>query len=293
MKIIITGSSGLLGTELCKIVGKDNRLAGIDKIDPKIQLPELNFYKEDVLDIKAVKRIFDRENADIIIHTAAFTDVDGCETNEGTAYKVNTEVVRDIAEISKKSGMFFMFISTDFVFGGDKRIPYTEVDKPQPVNVYGKTKWLAEKEITRVLERYMIIRTSWLYGENGKNFVDTIISKTATEKSLSIVDDQTGSPTYAKDLADAIRSVILLCKKETKNIFHVSNSGQCSWHDLTLEILRDIGKEGQVKVEPISSGNLARPAKRPCFSVLDITKFQSAFDHKMRSWQKALYDYLS
>ncbi len=293
MKILITGSSGMLGTELCKVIGKNNQLAGIDKNVPLVQFPELKFYREDILDIKAVKKIFDRENADIIIHTAAFTDVDACETDEETAYKVNTEIVRDIAEISKKSGVFFMFISTDFVFEGDKRIPYTEDDRPEPVNVYGKTKWLAEKEITRVLEQYMIIRTSWLYGENGKNFVDTIISKAATKKSLSVVNDQTGSPTYAKDLADAIRSVVLFCKKEAKDIFHVSNSGQCSWYDFAIEILQDIGKKDRVKVEPISSGDLARPAKRPRFSVLDITKFQSMFDHKMRSWQKALYDYLS
>ncbi|MFH1797972.1 MAG: dTDP-4-dehydrorhamnose reductase [Candidatus Omnitrophota bacterium] len=292
MKVLVTGSSGMLGTEVCRVIGEGNQVAGVDKKSPMVRFPEVAFYREDILDTKAVKKIFDRENPDIVIHTAAFTDVDGCEKDHETAYLLNTETVRRIAEISKKNGAFFMFISTDFVFEGSKSKPYVENDSPQPVNFYGKTKWEAEKEIARILEQYVIARTSWLYGENGRNFVDTIILKAETETFLRVVNDQTGCPTYAKDLAYALRSVILSRGKGGRDIFHISNSGWCTWYDFAREILKEIDRDGQIKVNPISSDELARPAKRPGFSALEITKFQNATGHKMRPWQEALLDYI-
>lgn len=287
MKILVTGSSGMLGSALSKTLKPDNTIVGMDLVEPEAQDAGLKaFYKADITELDSVKKIFDKETFDLVIHAAAWTDVDGCENEPDRAYAANTLGTRNIKESSKEVPV--IFISTDFVFDGEKSSPYAESDSPNPINVYGRTK-LEGEEIISKLAYYTIIRTSWLFGRGGKNFVDAIIEK-RNEKSLSVVNDQVGSPTYAKDLASAIKELIEKNKTRGKEVFHVSNSGECSWYDFAREIT--LGIKAEVSIEGITSEKLARPAKRPLFSVLDNSKFKKETGYIMRPWKEALSEYL-
>ncbi|MFH1836946.1 MAG: dTDP-4-dehydrorhamnose reductase [Candidatus Omnitrophota bacterium] len=346
MKVLITGSSGMLGSALCEVLGEKHELIGIDiryckeiaagpsldfardRSDPspfaKASEDKRNdntsrhceeqssfrhceeqssfrhceersdeaiskFYKVDLANKSAVKDIFDKEKPELVIHTAAWTDVDGCETNPEKAERLNVSITRDLAEIAERSAVKLIYISTDFVFDGEKKTPYTEDDGTAPIGVYGKTKLRGEETVQDMLSRYVILRTSWLYGEGGKNFVDTILNSAVDKKELKVVDDQVGSPTYTKDLAYAIEKLIEVFDKINRNILHVSNSGQCSWFEFAKEILKDNNK---TEIKPVTSKELNRPAPRPKFSVLDNTKFEKITEHKMRPWKEALGEYL-
>jgi dTDP-4-dehydrorhamnose reductase len=293
MKILITGSSGMLGTELCEVLGKENEIVAVDVTGPQTSAAGPRaFYEASVTDAEKMKEIFDKEKPDMVIHAAAFTDVDGCEKDPDRAYEVNVKGTRNIVEAAAKNDVPTVYISTDFVFDGeDRNIPYREDDKCGPLSVYGKTKYEAEKALGNDLSRYAIVRTSWLFGKNGKNFVNTIIAKSKKEKRLSVVDDQVGSPTYATDLAGALARLVDT-GIEAKEIFHVSNSGSCSWFEFARQVLSDIRADEDISVEPITAARLGRPAKRPRFSVLDNGKFEKKTGHKMRPWQDALKDYI-
>lgn len=293
MKILITGSSGMLGTELCGVLGAEHEIGGIDLVAPSVQCSMSDvFYEADITDAGKIKGIFDKERPDLVIHAAAWTDVDGCEKDPEKAYAVNAEGTKSIVKAAAGEGIPVVLVSTDFVFDGEKQSPYTEEDAAKPLSVYGKTKWEAEEAVKNGLSRYAVVRTSWLFGRNGKNFVNTIIEKSRTEKKLRIVNDQVGSPTYAKDLARALERLIETVGVPGKEMFHVSNSGQCSWFDFAREILSDVKETAGVKVEPVTSSELARPAPRPGFSVLDNSKFQKTTEYEMRSWEDALKEYV-
>ena len=204
------------------------------------------------------------------------------------------------------AGAALIYISTDFVFDGKKKKPYKETDRTGPLNVYGDSKLKGEAAVKKAAKRYLILRTSWLYGKHGKNFVDTIIGKAKTVKVIKVVDDQVGSPTYTKDLAKAIHVLIHRVggdvgsnasparwaskPRRWAGIYHISNSGSVSWFDYAKEILRLAGSK--TKVVPISSRELARPARRPTMSVLDNSKFNRFTGYKMRHWRKALKEYV-
>lgn len=293
MKILITGSSGMLGTELCGVLKTGHDIAGIDIVDPPAAGPRpQRFYEASITDRGQIEGIFGKEKPDLVIHTAAWTDVDACEKEPEKAYEVNTAGTRNIAEASSKEDVPVMFISTDFVFDGKKKTPYVESDVARPINAYGMTKWEAEKVLEHVLARYVIVRTSWLYGKNGNNFVDTVIAKGKIEKRLRIVRDQVGSPTYAKDFACALKELIGSLGEFGRCIFHVSNSGWCSRYDFALKILDEAKMAEKIVVEPILSAGLTEVAPRPEFSALDSSEFQKVTEHQMRSWEKALADYV-
>ena len=192
-------------------------------------------------------------------------------------------------EILKDLSACMIYVSTDFVFDGKKEVSYKEDDNTNPLGVYGKTKLEGEKVVRELLSRYAIVRTSWLYGEGGKNFVNTILKKGKNEKILQVIEDQVGSPTYTKDLAYAVEKLAGMKDIFKCETFHISNSGQCSWYGFAEEILKN---NNDVKIESIPSERLDRPATRPKFSVLDISKFEKATNYKMRSWQEALREYL-
>lgn len=295
-KILVTGSGGMLGTELCRELSNNYEVTGLDlrrRVIPRLRSGQAShesrvtkFIHCDITDKdRTVKSILDTK-PDLIIHAAAWTDVDECEKEPDRAKRINEEGTGNVAGSARELDIPLMYISTDFVFDGDKANPYTENNLPNPVNVYGKSKLEGEKKVT-ALNKYIILRTGWMYGKNGKNFVDMILKKAKTEKEIKIVDDQIGSPTYTRDFAKAITRLL----HESREIYHISNKGQVSWFDYAKEIL-GIAKIDDVKVLPIKSDQLERPARRPHFSVLDNTKFEKATGFVMRRWQEALREYL-
>ena len=228
---------------------------------------------------------------DVVIHTAAYTDVDGCELNLNKANLINTEGTQNVAKACKDTGAFVLYISTDFIFDGKKRTPYTEDDKPSPINEYGRSKLQGEDFIKKILDKYLIIRTSWMYGKSGKNFVDTIIDKAESSELLQVVDDQKGSPTYAVDLSNAIVNLISLSINLYPLTLNVTNSGNCTWYEFAEEIIRIKGIKN-VKIEPITSDKSKRVAERPKMSVLDNSKFIKISGKSLPSWRDALTRYL-
>lgn len=288
-KVLISGSSGMLGIDLCEELERDYGLYGVDKVKSHESRVK-KFVECDITDAGSISAAVKEIGPDIVIHTAAMTDVDGCETDEDKAYKINAEGTKNIALACNGLDAVLIYISTDFVFDGRKKTPYKESDKTGPLGIYGDSKLKGEEAIKALSEKYFILRTSWLYGAHGKNFVDTIVAKAKTEKMLRVVDDQVGSPTYTKDLAVAIHRLLDKINLRHYGIYHVSNSGSVSWYEYAKEILTLAGSD--VKVEPISSKELNRPAKRPAMSVLDNTKFQEYTGYKMRGWAEALREYL-
>lgn len=284
-RILIIGSEGMLGSALLSsFKGPDIEVIGTDI---RAEKNPLDITKpDDTTDfIKQVR-------PDVVIHVAAYTDVDGCELNLNDAYLINSEGTKNIANACKQIGAFLIYISTDFVFDGNKAMPYIEDDVPSPISIYGRSKLQGEQRVRQLLEQYLIIRTSWLFGESGKNFVDTIIKKAESGEPLRVVDDQRGSPTYAKDLADAIVAILLTAHDVKLTTLHITNSGSCTWYDFAKEIIRGKGMKG-VNVEPVSSDQIKRPAKRPKMSILDNTRFIKASGGSLPSWQDALARYLS
>lgn len=297
-KILIIGSSGMLGIDLSQELCHDYEVFGADLIRRSRLRPSgfggqasfavRGFYKLDITKKQNVSAIIKNLNPDIVIHAAAWTDVDGCELDSKKAYKINGEGTKNIALACKSIGATLIYISTDFVFDGKRKNPYKETDKTNPLGIYADSKLKGEMAVKRILKKYFILRTGWLYGKHGKNFVDTIITRAKNEKVLKVVDDQVGSPTDTKDLAKAIH--VLFNKTTDYGTYHISNSGSVSWYDYAKEILK-LAKS-QTKVTPISSKELDRPARRPKMSVLDNSKFIKFTGHKMRNWQEALREYV-
>ncbi len=287
MKILITGISGMLGVDLYQTLREEYEVTGLDRRDfPCSPSPSVN--KIDITDLEAVKELFSRLTPHFVIHAAAYTDVDGCEKDADKAYKVNALGTRNIALACQKLDIPVLYVSTDFVFRGDRKIPYDEFDEPYPINIYGKSKLAGENYIKSFLSRYFIVRSSWLYGRWGKNFVATIL-KLAREKSiLKVIDDQVGSPTYTKDLSQQIKR---LMATELYGTYHITNSGRCSWYEFAKEILKLAGIK-EVKVTSITSEELARSAPRPKFSVLENYCLRLSLGNGMREWKEALKDFL-
>ncbi len=293
-KILITGSSGMLGIDLCQELSKDYEVYGIDnRSKPAVH----RYFECDITDENGILSVISKVRPDIVIHTAAWTDVDGCELDEKKAYEINSEGTENVALACEENGSALVYLSTDFVFDGKKKSPYKETDEPAPISVYGDSKFVGEETIQRIWPKHFILRTSWLYGKHGRNFVDTIIENSKTEKELKVVDDQVGSPTYTIDLTKAIHRLIdkiimtYNLQLTTCGIYHISNTGKVSWYEYAKTILALTGSK--TKVLPISSAELNRPAKRPAMSVLDNLKFEKFTGHKMRGWKEALKEYLS
>ncbi|MBI3354298.1 MAG: dTDP-4-dehydrorhamnose reductase, partial [Nitrospirae bacterium] len=275
-KVLITGSNGMLGSFLLEQLKKKYSIKGITIEDA------------DITDFDAVVKVIRKIRPDVVIHTAGYTKVDDCESNINLAYRVNAIGTRNVAVACQRIDASMVYISTDYVFDGAKNTPYIEFDSANPLSVYGKTKLAGEEFVRQMLNRFYIIRTSWLYGEGGTNFVDTIINKAKTEKVLKIVDDQFGSPTYTKDLADKIGEII---DRERYGIYHITNSGSCSWFEFAKKIV-DISHIGHIKLISIKSSELNRPAKRPANSVLQNFMLELEGIPLLRSWEEAVREYV-
>jgi len=276
MKVLITGGAGQLGTELSQLLAADCNVQAwdIDKLD--VSAGE-----------KTINQIINA-NPDLVIHCAAYTDVDGCEKNKNQAYCVNAYGTRNIAAACWECNATLVYISTDFVFDGRQTEPYIEFDQTNPLNVYGKSKLAGEKFVKNILNKYFIVRTAWLYGTTGNNFVKTMLKLAAKEKTLTIVNDQVGSPTYTKDLAEVINKLMVT---KLYGTYHVANNGQCSWYQFANEIFDHSNK--QIKVKPITSQKITRLAPRPSYSALNNYSLEQTLDYTMRNWKTALKDCLT
>lgn len=254
------------------------------------------YFKCDIRLYKALIDIVSQINPDVIIHAAAISDVEYCEKNPQEAFAVNARGTKNISCAAKKNQAFLIYLSTDYVFNGKKNKPYRETDQASPVNIYGVTKLEGEKFIQNILEDYLIIRTSWLFGPGRDNFVTQILRRAKTEKEMKIVSDKFGSPTYTLDLANAIRDLILLSSVKStlftvNSILHISNSSFCSRYEFSKKILEYAGIKG-IKVKPISFKNFGWSAQRPTYSVLDNSCFQKLMGYKLRPWEEALREYV-
>jgi dTDP-4-dehydrorhamnose reductase len=267
---------GLLGSDAVRLLSPIHNVFGLTK-------NELN-----ITNTTSINTIFSNIKPDIIINCAGYTNVDNCKKNVSLANEINAYGAYNLANASKKYNSTIVHISTDYIFDGKKEKPYIELDKPNPLNIYGKSKLLGEKLVSQATPKHYIIRTSWLYGKNGNNFVKTIInaSRKSTKNELKVVNDQIGSPTYSIDLINAI---IFIIKQKSYGTYHVSNEGYCSWYDFAKKILQlsNINKE----ILPMCSEELERPAIRPKYSVLDNYKLRKQFNYTLRAWDKALEDY--
>jgi dTDP-4-dehydrorhamnose reductase len=276
MRILLLGHKGMLGSDLLLKLNLQHEVVGLDK-------EEIDIVSADECE-KAIKET----KPDILINAAAYTNVDGCETAKEECFTVNAEAVKNIAEACLNKNIRIIHFSTDYVFDGTAKRPYKEDDQCNPINAYGESKLAGERYLQSLADDYVLIRTSWLYGVKGKNFVQTILEKAKTTPTLSIVDDQVGSPTYTKDLAAAVD---LLISQNLKGIFHITNRGRCSWYQFAVKILQESGMN-DIKVIPIKSNKLPRPAMRPAYSVLSMQKFIATTGKTMQPWQLALQDYL-
>ncbi len=276
--VLIIGYKGMLGADLCAVFSaKSTKWVGVD-------LPEIN-----IVDRDSVARVFRDIKPSVVINTAAVTDVDGCETNHDMAHKVNALGALNVARHAASNGAFLVHLSTDYVFDGTKTGPYLEDDLVNPMGVYGKTK--AEGERLVLSEAGMsslIVRTQWLYGMHGKNFVESILSACQERDVLKVVNDQHGRPTFTEDLAEALLKLVEL---RQAGICHVANSGQTTWHGFASAIVEMEGLT-HVRVEELTTPELNRPAPRPLNSILDLTKFESLTKSKLRDWRSALKAYL-
>lgn len=299
MNILVTGINGMLGSALYSILysSKDYKTAGLDlnKKSP-LGLPLKYFIECDITDCTALSRAIKEVRPDIIIHAAAYTDVDGCELNPDKAEIINglgTQCVSKAAHDVKAS---LIYISTDFVFDGKKSSSYTEDDMPHPLNAYGRSKLAGESFVQDIMKSrdFFITRTSWLFGIGGKNFVDTILRKAADEKILKVVSDQFGSPTYALDLAGAIIEMFRTIRQSSapSGIYHISNSDDCSWYRLAQEALRFAGMN-RIDLVPILTTELNRPAERPSMSILNNRRFTELVGSPLRPWNEALEEYVA
>jgi dTDP-4-dehydrorhamnose reductase len=242
----------------------------------------------DITHAEACRKVAEEIKAEVVINAAGFTDVDGCETRREEAMMLNGTAVAYLAEACKASGTKLVHFSTDYVFDGTSSRPYGEDDQVHPLSVYGQSKLAGEQAVRDTLTEYILIRTSWLFGKAGNNFVDTILKLSKQHSTLKVVSDQKGSPTYTRELAQA---VVALLKMKATGIFHITNSGSCTWHEFATEIIKQTAG-GDIQVLPVDSTSLGRPARRPAYSVLDNEKFGRVTGMHMRPWQEALRMYL-
>jgi len=293
-KVLVTGSSGMLGTDLSLVFGRSYDVIGADLAKSRTSAyRRRRFMRCDVTNRKKAVSAVKKSEADIVLHAAAWTDVDGCELDKEKAMAVNSEGARNIALGCKETGAVMFYISSDFVFDGAKEASYVEDDAPNPLNAYGLSKLKGEEAVRNECERYFIVRTSWLFGKNGKNFVDIILDKADRRQALKVVMDQFGSPTFTKDLAKALEGMasMALKNKRLRGVYHFCNGGNCSWYKYAEEILRAAGKS-ETPILPMTSLELDRPAARPGMSILNTDKYSQLCGKRPRAWQAALRDYL-
>lgn len=292
MKILITGSNGQLGNELQKIVATGK--AEIGSVSEEIKNSEvfaLDVDKLDITKLEEVKSVLKEINPDVVVNCAAATNVDGCEANKDLALKINAIGARNLAMVSEEIGAKLVQVSTDYVFSGVGEVPLNESDLVAPYSVYGKTKLLGEEYVREFSSKYYIVRTAWLYGYVGHNFVYTMMRLGKEKESLSVVNDQLGNPTNANDLA---YHILKLIETDEYGVYHCTGKGECSWYDFAAEIMKLAGRS--CTVNPCTSEEYKamypNSAKRPEYSSLDNMMLRCTVGDEMRDWKDALKTFM-
>ena len=276
MKAVVTGAGGMLARALCPALQRAGwQVRG---------LPETEV---DVTDLAALRRAVGAARPDWVFHLAAYTRVDECEREPDRAHLVNGLGARNAALAAADAAASLLYVSTDYVFDGERLAPYREYDDPAPSSVYGASKLAGERAVREVHPRHQIARTSWLYGAGGPNFVDAILARARAGERLRVVDDQRGAPTWTEDLADGLAR---LAASGQYGTYHVTNGGACTWHDFAVFLLAEAGIAAQV--ERTDSVAFARPARRPANSTLSNLLYEHVTGHRLPDWQDAVRRYL-
>lgn len=276
--IFVLGAGGMLGSELAARLGAT--------LEPE-QFVLAKKSDLDVTDHDAVRKTLIAAKPAVVINCAAYTDVDGCESKTEHAMRVNGTAPGAIGQACQSIAAKLVHIGTDFIFDGRSRRPYTPESRANPLSAYGRSKWAGEEAIIASRCRHLIVRTSWLFGACGKNFVEAILSRAESGQPLRVVDDQTGRPTHAGDLADALLSLI---EKDAEGIYHFANAEACTWNEFAKAIVEAAGIAAEVGT--MSTAELGRPATRPAYSVLDTTAYERLTGNHPRSWREALPGYM-
>ena len=292
MNILVTGANGQLGNEMRIIAQSSNDNYYFTDVN---QQEGVNTIFLDITDLNAIQNMVLKYKIDVIVNCAAYTNVDAAESNEVIAEKLNAEAPQNLATAIKKVGGLLVQISTDYVFGKEPyNVPCNEEQQGTPTGVYGLTKLHGEQKIKDIGGKYIIIRTAWLYSEFGKNFCKTMMNLTATKPQIKVVFDQTGTPTYALDLANAIYAILADYSKVcdavdyTKTgVYHYSNEGVCSWYDFT-KMIAEFNGTTDCDVQPCHSDEFPSPVTRPSYSVLDKTKIKKIFGIQIPYWTESL-----
>ena len=289
MKILITGCKGQLGNELQDIIKSGRSEIGeVSDVIKKSEIIALDVDELDITNLEQVKNKINDLKPDVVINCAAATNVDGCESNEDFAFKVNSIGPRNLAIASAEIGAKLVQVSTDYVFSGVGNKPLTEYDLTAPNSAYGKTKLLGENYVREFSSKYFIVRTAWLYGYVGHNFVYTMRKLGKDKDIINVVNDQRGNPTHANDLA---YHILKLIQTEEYGVYHCTGKGECSWYDFAKMIIELSGEKCEVK--PCTSEEYKTPAKRPEYSSLDNMMLRNTVGDEMRDWKDAIKSFIS
>ena len=276
MKVLLTGARGQLGYDVLKELDKRNhKPIGVDKEEM------------DLIYTDKIKECIKKFNPEAIIHCGAYTNVDKAEDEEDLCRLINATSTKEIAKCAKELDVLMIYISTDYVFDGTKDGEYTEDDLPNPINVYGKTKYEGELYVQELLEKYYIVRISWVFGENGNNFVDTMLRLSKDRKPLNVINDQVGSPTYTKDLAPLLVDMI---ETNKYGIYHATNEGYCTWYDFSKDIFKIADVD--IQVNPVNTSEYTTKARRPLNSKMSKEKLKNMGFTTLRNYKSALYEYI-
>lgn len=274
--IIVTGAAGQLGGDVCRILNEKNiPHKGIDKCDV------------DITSKKDVEAFFEKTDFDVLIHCAAYTSVDKAETEKDLCFAINARGTENLAGICKKKNAAIIYVSTDYVFSGEGDEPFEVNDEKSPLSVYGKSKYEGEKAVMSLCERFFIVRTSWVFGEQDRNFIATMLRLSESRSEVNVVCDQIGSPTYSKDLALLLTQ---MANTEKYGVYHGTNEGFCSWYELAKKVFEIKGIP--MKVNPVTSEEYITPAKRPKNSRLSKKTLTDAGFSLLPPWEDAVERYL-
>lgn len=281
MRIVVTGAAGMLGRDLTEILAAEHTVVPTDRVGVTAPL--------EITDAAAVRAFLAREQPEAVVHCAAFTNVDGCERDPDTAYRVNALGTASVAGACHAVGAALVYLSTDFVFDGEKRAPYTEFDAPAPLGVYGASKLAGETLVRSLCPRHFIVRTQWLYGEHGNNFPFAILQRADSGQALRVVADQVGAPTFTRDLCAAIARIL---EQPLYGTYHAANRGEVSWYQFATRLLEMAGMDPKV-ITPISAAEWPSPTRRPAYSVLRpyVLELTGRSDI-LRPWEEALAEFL-
>ena len=276
-RVLVTGAAGMLGTELVALFRREFDVTPADVAE------------FDMRDASATDAFVAEAKPAVIINCAAYTDVDGAEGDPEAAFDVNAGGAENIAAAAERVGARVVQVSTDYVFDGTGDTPYAETDEPRPLGVYGRSKFAGERKVAEACSDALIVRTAWLYGHAGPNFIERMLSLASSGRVLRVVDDQVGAPTNVRDLAGAILELIAV---EATGVVNATNRGWCTWFEFAREIL-DLAGHEDIPVEPVTSQEFPRPARRPGYSVLSLARLVSLTGKEPRSWRDALAEYLA